>query len=136
MQSQVGYFDLGASLYTPCTNRNLPRVLQDGFPLLRSLIVCLEDSIKDSDLILGANNLKTSLKELTSSSTIKRFIRPRNPLNLSEIMAYDDIDKIDGFVLPKFDLDNIEEYRKIIFRNGSSSFFLCQLWKLRRFLIL
>ena len=129
MQSQVDYFDLGASLYTPCTNKNLPRVLQNGFPLIRSLIVCLEDSIKECDLIFAAENLKKSLKELTPTKTIKRFVRPRNPLNLSEIIKYDHIDKIDGFVLPKFDLDNIEGYREIIAGSGDANFFLCQLWK-------
>jgi hypothetical protein len=50
MPGQVSYFDLGASLYTPCTHTNLPHVLQFGVPLVRSFIVCLEDSVKEYEL--------------------------------------------------------------------------------------
>ena len=122
MPGQVSYFDLGASLYTPCTHTNLPHVLQVGVPLVRSLIVCLEDSVKEYELSSALNNLKKALGILTPSSAIKRFIRVRNPLVLAEIMSYEHIGKIDGFVLPKFDLHNIDLYKKVIQEQAHSHF--------------
>jgi citrate lyase beta subunit len=110
----VSYFDLGATLYTPCTHSRLSAILQNGSALTRSVVLCLEDSIKEDELPLALNNLKQSLQEFTPCQSIKRFIRPRNPLVLAEILNYQHIDKIDGFVLPKFDLNTIDLYQQVI----------------------
>ena len=122
MREHVSYFDLGATLYTPCTHGRLSSILQNGSALTRSVVLCLEDSIKEDEVPLALHNLKKSLQKLTPSQTIKRFIRPRNPLVLAEILSYENIDKIDGFVLPKFDLNTIDLYKKVIEEQEHSHF--------------
>ena len=114
MPGYVSYFNLGATLYTPCTHGKLSSLMQNGSPLTRSIVLCLEDAVREDELPLALNNLKKSLKNFHPDDTLKRFIRPRNPLVLAEILSYENIDKIDGFVLPKFDLHTIDLYKKVI----------------------
>lgn len=112
--AQVHYFDLGASLYTPSTHSELFQHLQYGQKGLRSMVICLEDAIKEVELASALNNVKQALKELNPTPQLKRFIRPRNPEILAEILHYPHIDKIDGFVLPKFDLNSIDLYQAVL----------------------
>ncbi|MCK5696642.1 MAG: HpcH/HpaI aldolase/citrate lyase family protein [Gammaproteobacteria bacterium] len=118
----TSYFDLGATLYTPCTHGKLSSLLQDNTFSARSMVLCLEDSVREDELELALNNLKISLQNFQPDIKVKRFIRPRNPLVLAEILNYDNIDKIDGFVLPKFDLHTIDLYKKVIDEQEHSSF--------------
>lgn len=122
MPKYVSYFDLGATLYTPCTHEKLSFLLQHGLPLTRSIVLCLEDSVREDDLNFALNNLKISLKDFKPNSTVKRFIRPRNSLVLADILNYANIDKIDGFILPKFDLNTIDLYKKVIDRQQYKHF--------------
>ena len=122
MPEHPNYFDLGATLYTPCTHKNLSEMLKNSPAMMRSMVLCLEDSIKEDELPLALNNLKSLLKTFSPVSGIKYFIRPRNPLVLIEILQYENIDKIDGFVLPKFDLSNINLYKKVINDHAASHF--------------
>lgn len=122
MPGRVSYFDLGASLYTPCTHENLSNALALGTPSVRSVVVCLEDAIKEKELSSALHNLRNSLKNLTPSPAIKRFVRTRNPLVLAEILNYEGINKVDGFVLPKFDLNTIDLYRKVIEEQARSQY--------------
>jgi len=114
MSKYVSYFNLGATLYTPCTHGKLSLLMQNSSPMIRSTVLCLEDAVHEDELPLALNNLKTSLQDFNRKDKVKRFIRPRNPLVLAEILRYKNIDKIDGFVLPKFDLHNINLYEKVI----------------------
>jgi len=50
MPAQVSYFDLGASLYTPSICEKLSVRLQGEIPLQRSMVVCLEDAVKEDEL--------------------------------------------------------------------------------------
>ncbi|MDX8393120.1 MAG: HpcH/HpaI aldolase/citrate lyase family protein [Mariprofundales bacterium] len=122
MTEHVSYFDLGATLYTPCTHGKLSSLLQHSPLLTRSMVLCLEDSVREDELSLALNNLKISLQNFKPSTKVKRFIRPRNPLVLAEILSYDNIDKIDGFVLPKFDLNTIGLYEKVIAKQQHQHF--------------
>jgi citrate lyase beta subunit len=124
MPVQINYFDLGASLYIPSTHKNLSFSLQEGVSGLRSMVVCLEDAVKDDDLSFALKNLKEALKNLTPNSKFKRFIRPRNPLILAEILNYEYIDKIDGFILPKFDLHTHDLYEKVFQEQTQHPFYV------------
>jgi citrate lyase beta subunit len=42
------------------------------------------------------------------------FIRPRNSKSLEEILKYENIEKIDGFILPKFSLQNARDYLALL----------------------
>lgn len=120
--SSVSYYDLGATLYTPCTHPNLYEVLQSGADLARSKVVCLEDAVHDDELGFALSHLKKTLKRISPDPEVQHFIRPRNPLILAEILEYADINKIDGFVLPKFDCHSSELYRKVIEEHQGQSF--------------
>lgn len=114
MREYVSYFNLGATLYTPCTHGNLSSIVQNTPDMTRSVVLCLEDSVNEDELSTALNNLRQSLLDFQPTDQVKRFIRPRNPLVLAEILNYKNIEKIDGFVLPKFDLHAIELYEKVI----------------------
>lgn len=122
MPEHVSYFDLGATLYSPCTHGNLSKILNDSPAMTRSMVLCLEDAVKENELVFALSNLKSALKTFTPTSGVKCFIRPRNPLVLTEILQYENIEKIDGFVLPKFDLNTIGLYEKVIQAHGNPRF--------------
>lgn len=111
------YFSLGATLYTPCNHRNLRMILQKGLGS-KSMVFCTEDAVLERELSHSLGNLRYSILNLDMSrSKFKRFIRPRNPKVLAEILSYEGIEKIDGFVLPKYDLRNSDEYRNVLKRS-------------------
>ncbi|WP_086931069.1 HpcH/HpaI aldolase/citrate lyase family protein [Agarilytica rhodophyticola] len=118
MREYTSYYDLGATLYTPCTHGKLSSLLEEGPSNVRSRVFCLEDAVREDELSIALNNLKQSLKTCADNprqfSKVKKFIRPRNPLVLSEILCYENIEQVDGFVLPKFDLNTAHLYKKVI----------------------
>lgn len=117
---QTLYFELGASLYTPCTHPQLDRVLNGRHvPQCRSAVLCLEDAVPEACLPQALANLKAALEMIDPKVNLKRFIRPRNPLILAQILDYSGIESIDGFVLPKFDSATEELYRNILSKHRS-----------------
>lgn len=111
MKRTTNYFDLGATLYTPANHGNILSILQGGVIGARANIICLEDAVRDDQLSASLLQLKQALKQCQQNVAHKRFIRPRNSEVFAEILSYEGIDKIDGFVLPKFDLESAAEYR-------------------------
>lgn len=92
---------LGASLYVPATRPDLREVLA-GQKLggLRSLIVCTEDSVAESDLAFALENLRQALDGLGPAPTW-RFLRVRNPAQLRLLGELEGHRLLDGVVLPK-----------------------------------
>lgn len=106
---------LGGTLYIPAVHKNLLAVCtQNRYPSLRSVIVCTEDSILESDLPRAFDALGTLLETLSGEQELKLFLRPRNLAVLKEMLALPHVEKIDGFVLPKFDTHNMEEYLTLL----------------------
>lgn len=104
---------LGASLYVPATRMDLAEIAGGcKFPQLRSVIFCTEDAVHEQDLTLGLANLAALLPKLESGSLL-RFIRPRNPAVLQQLLQMDGIGQIDGFVLPKFDLHGFSDWLRV-----------------------
>ncbi len=114
----LSYFSLGATLYTPCTHPNLNRVMQQGLGA-RSMVFCTEDSVNPEELPIALDRLAGSLRSLQPNQHFLRFIRPRNPDVLDQILMFSGIEKIDGFVLPKADLDTIPKYREVLKKHQS-----------------
>ena len=118
IKKQTLYCELGASLYTPCTHPQLGRIINGGHvPQCRSIVLCLEDAVPEASLPQALFNLKAALESIDPKTSVKRFIRPRNPLILAQILKYSGIEFIDGFVLPKFDSSTEELYRNILSEN-------------------
>ncbi len=108
------YFSLGATLYTPCNHRHLKTIVRNGMGS-KSMVFCTEDSVSLHDLRFSLNNLQEAIQGLNEEGqSFRRYIRPRSPLILSQILDFDGIENIDGFVLPKFDLKTSAEYNKAL----------------------
>ncbi|BAW80462.1 ATP/GTP-binding protein [Candidatus Nitrosoglobus terrae] len=110
------YIELGATLYMPATRKDIVEVLnQRKLAKLRSVVVCTEDSILEKELTLALVNLRVALEQLQPSPLL-RFIRPRNPEVLSQLIGIPEITNIDGFVLPKINENNLPIYAEIAAR--------------------
>lgn len=116
------YFQLGASLYTPATNKNLLKELDGLKSESKSMIVDTEDAVSEERLEEALENLEAALKRTVDKSKIKklRFIRPRNSTVLKRILKMEGVEKIDGFVLPKCTIDSSIIYREILENCGMS----------------
>ena len=108
------YTKLGGTLFVPATHKNLDAVVGGKkYKNLKSVLVDTEDSIAKNDLNLALENIKNLLKNLIKTKVLL-FIRPRNKEVLEELLRYENIDKIDGFILPKFSLKNADAYLKCL----------------------
>lgn len=124
-------YSIGALLYTPAINDFIAKDISNKrYAYLKSLALCLEDSIVDNSVQKAEKQLlKTieSIYEAISSNKISIddvpliFIRVRSPLQMEKlffkIKEYYSI--ITGFILPKFDLLNAETYKDIILKINS-----------------
>ncbi len=111
---------VGGLLYVPALNKNVPAKVERGdFPCLSSLAFCLEDTIKDECLEEAEQSLKGILSDFEKIDSEKIpliFIRIRTPEHMKHVVElYADYrDIITGYILPKFDLSNMDEYIKLI----------------------
>ncbi len=106
---------LGGSLYIPAIHKNMSAVCtKSRYPDLRSAIVCTEDSILESDLPAAYAAIGELLEGLQPERTLNVFLRPRSTDVLKELLALPRIERIDGFVLPKFDTDNMADYLSLL----------------------
>lgn len=104
-------YQLGASLYVPVTHRDvLPIANGTKWPELRSVIFCTEDAVAAKALGAGLDNLRACLARMSETSTTLRFVRVRNPEILSWLITLPGAEKLDGFVLPKLDINNADAY--------------------------
>jgi len=120
MEHNLDYLKLGASLYIPATHKNLIEIAEGRkYPNLQSFIIDTEDAISENDLEFGLENIKVFLNSLNRNLEEKPmiFIRPRNPKVFKEIVTFKNIEKIDGFVFPKFTTKNMEEYMSVQYPN-------------------
>jgi citrate lyase beta subunit len=109
-------YSLGGLLYTPAINKGIHDKIRDGaFESLTSLAFCLEDTIRDECLEEAQDCLKGVLGELSRLEPGLLpliFVRVRTPRHLKAVAElyrqYDGI--ITGYILPKFDLSNMEDY--------------------------
>jgi citrate lyase beta subunit len=113
-------YSLGGLLYAPAMNRKVPRKIRNGaYPYLTSMAFCLEDTIQDDCLEEAEECLGEVLRELMELEPEKLppvFIRIRTPEHMRHVMkrydAYRGI--ITGYILPKYDLSNMEAYMKLV----------------------
>lgn len=104
---------LGASMYVPAT-RDPHNIVEIGngqkYPDLRSVIFCTEDAVRSDEVERAVRNLRKALPQLDNETSILRFIRVRNPEILGRCLRMKGIEKIDGFVLPKITVANLQYY--------------------------
>lgn len=109
--------DLGATLYVPATRGDLYEVVAGGkIPHLRSLVICLEDSIREDEIETGLANLGRLLTQLTihlpapGEQRPILLVRPRTPEMLHRLMRMHGVSHIIGFVLPKVTASNFPQW--------------------------
>lgn len=94
---------LGASLYMPAHRLDLMDCANgEKLPDLRSMIFCTEDAVSHNEVDSSLRHLGLCLQGFRDTPQRFRFIRARNPEILARLLALPGIEKIDGFVLPKF----------------------------------
>jgi citrate lyase beta subunit len=109
---------LGASLYVPATHRKLAEVLSGReLPELRSVIACTEDAVAGHELESALARLAQCLPTLLPTPSRLRFVRARNPDVLARLLALPGIEKLDGFVLPKFTAAVLPHYEALLANN-------------------
>lgn len=105
---------LGATLYIPADRPGLAGILSgERFPLLRSAIVCLEDSVAEADLGGALENLRQTLPRLPPAPLL-RFLRPRGPDNLSRVASFPGFGLLDGVALPKITPESLADYARTL----------------------
>ena len=118
---KINYTELGGTLFVPSTHKSIEDIVCKGkYPELRSVLIDTEDGIEESDLPLGLINIEKLLKNKIDDSLFL-FIRPRNTETLKKILKLKGVEKVDGFILPKFSLENAREYLDIL---DSSNFYI------------
>ena len=138
----IDALELGGTLFVPASHKNLEAVLSgEKYPELRSVVIDFEDGLATSDRLQALDRLDSILENLQVTRLL-RFIRPQNTQMLKEFLQQKNIKRIDGFILPKFGLDNAVEYLSIIQNfqfmpsiEGKELFNIRQLQKLRDILL-
>lgn len=112
---KLSAWSLGATMYVPAMHKDLSFILSGTKGISstlaqpRSLVICLEDAVREDDLPEALIRLESALKFSEKGERL-HFIRPRNIQVFREILKMNNIENIHGFVLPKVTNDNIHDY--------------------------
>jgi len=101
--------ELGATLYVPATRGDLTAIASGRHLLLRSAVVCLEDSIAQRQVPEALENLARLLDSNWSGGPAL-FVRPRDAGMLARIVRLDGAERLTGYVIPKATADNLPDY--------------------------
>ncbi len=100
--------ELGATLYIPVQRPNLLAVAHGSMPGLRSIVMCLEDTLPVHQIVPAKARFVAVLQELTQNPpALLVYARPRDPAMLEWMLRQDHIGAIAGFVLPKITTANL-----------------------------
>ncbi|NCP15295.1 MAG: HpcH/HpaI aldolase/citrate lyase family protein [Sphingomonadales bacterium] len=103
--------ELGATLYIPVQHPRLADVLAGANPDLRSVVICLEDSLHEADVGAAQEVFSATLQSLTEAPPqLIAYARPRNPAMLTWMQAQPGIERLAGFVLPKITTGNLPDW--------------------------
>ncbi len=102
---------IGSPLYMPAHRMDLMEIANgEKLPGLRTVIFCTEDAVSHAEVDSSLRHLGICLQGFRPTAQRYRFIRARNPAVLSRLLDLPHIEKIDGFVLPKFNLEAFHPY--------------------------
>ena len=108
--------ELGATLYVPGTRTDLFDIVTGRrHHGLRSAVICLEDSIRPTDVPLALSNLASLLHKLgEDGARLAVFVRPRDERMLAHILGFPGIGSIHGFVIPKATAESLPAYLRAL----------------------
>ena len=116
-------YALGATLYMPATRADILQVVYgEKIQGLRSLVVCLEDAVAETDVQQALNNLKHLLLAIDARGGRSfggpiLFVRPRDSAMAARLNEWSLMRYVDGFVVPKLSLCNIREWQQAVTRS-------------------
>jgi citrate lyase beta subunit len=100
--------ELGATLYVPVQRPNLLSVVRAPKGELRSIVICLEDSLRPDDIEPGKTIFCRLLRDLAGTPPrLLVYARPRDPEMLGWMLAQPGAEALSGFVLPKITAANL-----------------------------
>lgn len=103
--------ELGATLYIPVQHPRLAEVLAGANPDLRSVVICLEDSLHEAEVGAAQAVFCDVLRALGAAPPqLIAYARPRHPAMLSWMQAQPGIERLAGFVLPKITTANLADW--------------------------
>ena len=113
----------------PAFQNNILEKIEDGLiPYLSSIAFCLEDSIQDSAVEQAEDALRNTFHKLAERNILKNripfiFVRVRSPEQMLKLHREfgDTRERLTGYILPKFDLNNAEAYLDILHRVNRES---------------
>lgn len=105
--------ELGATLYVPVQRADLSALR--GLPDLRSVVICLEDTLHARDVGAAKRMFGAVLSQLAIAPPPMRiYTRPRDPAMLGWMLAQPGIEGVDGFVLPKITSTNLAGWLAVL----------------------
>jgi len=111
---EPSYIKLGGTLFVPASHKNLEAILEGKkYPQLKSVVIDFEDGLEDDDFALAHKSLGVVLKNIVSKALLI-FIRAKGTQHLKELLKIATINKITGFVLAKFSLQNGRDYLNVL----------------------
>lgn len=129
MKNNILYYSVGALLYCPANKPSIVNsIIEEKFGNKFSLALCLEDTINDDYVTEAEQVLISSLNRIYTQHQItpfylpKIFIRVRNSEQIYRLTKSfgNSIDIVTGFIIPKFSLDNAQNYINEIIRVNES----------------
>lgn len=117
---------LGGTLYMPGTQQILDKVCEHKFRDVTSIVMCLEDACKEEDLPYAESNIRAHLDGFNEKITRGEFsiddlplifVRVRNTQHFkrfADTITKKEAHLLSGFVFPKFNSDNAQEYLSIL----------------------
>ena len=114
MRREIHFTQLGATLFVPAIHKNILSIIgHTKYPNLKSVVIDTEDGIDEAKISESKEIVKNLLLSYKQTKLLV-FVRPKNIEVLEEFLSYEFIDKIDGFILPKFSLDNTDKYLELL----------------------
>lgn len=117
---RISPFALGATLYMPATRPDITDVVMGRkLPELRSVVICLEDAVAESDIVDALQDLRDVLRRVGQWNGRPEngplvFVRPRDAAMAAVLNEWPEIRWIDGFVIPKLTLSNMSDWQRAV----------------------
>lgn len=130
MKDNILYYSVGALLYCPANRESIvDSIIHEKFGDKFSLALCLEDTINDDFVEEAEQILVKSLNSIyTNYQSIpfylpKLFVRVRSAGQIRRLMKSfgQSIDILTGFIIPKFNPDNSQDYINEVIRANELS---------------
>jgi citrate lyase beta subunit len=105
---------LGATMYVPALHPAAAEVVAGTrHPGLRSMVLCLEDAIREDDVGRGLDRLAAILRAPMPASAPLTFVRPRDIGMAARIGAMTGACALAGFVVPKLELEGVAAWFRL-----------------------